>query len=158
MAQRFFELDKNSFSRYLGRNVNLCIELSHSSWNEVYCLTNDTQALTVDNITYQPYPFDLTLPSQTEQQGTMLVMSNVHNLAANLVQQTINSNENILLQLYLVNREMEVAERYDKGLFEIFGISITNEAVQANINLRQSFDINCGSMRYNRQLFPNLFL
>ena len=52
----------------------------------------------------------------------------------------------------------DTAEKFDKGLFEIFNPQITNEIVTANINLRHSFDINCGSMRYNKQLFPNLFL
>lgn len=158
MAQRFFELDKNSFSRYLGRNVNLCIELSHSSWNETYHLINDTKPLELDGVTYQPYPFDLVMPSQTEQQGTQIILSNIQNLAANLIRQTVSSNENIVLQLYLVNRETETAEKIEKGEFEIFSPQITNEAVSANINLRHSFNINCGSMRYNRQLFPNLFL
>ncbi len=158
MAQRFFELDKNSFSRYLGRSINLCIELSHSAWNETYYLINDTKPLELDGVIYQPYPFDLVMPSQTEQQGTQIVISNIQNLAANLIKQTINSNENIVLQLYLVNRETETAEKFDKGTFEIYAPQITNEMIQANINLRHSFDINCGSMRYNRQLFPNLFL
>ena len=158
MAQRFFELDKNSFSRYLGRGVNLCIELSHSEWEKVYYLVNDTKTLELDGKTYEPYPFDIVLPSQTEQQGTQIVLSNIQNLAANLIKQTVNSNENILLQLYIVNRETDTAEKIDKGLFEIFNPQITNEMVSATINLRHSFNINCGSMRYNRQLFPNLFL
>lgn len=158
MAQRFFELDKNSFSRYLGRGVCFCIELSHSSWDETYYLINNTEELTTGGHTYQPYPFDIVMPSQTEQQGTQIVFSNIQNLAANLINQTVNSNENIILQMYVVNVESETAEMYDKGLFEIFNPQITSETVQANINLRHSFDINCGTIRYNRQLFPNLFL
>lgn len=158
MAQRFFELDKNSFSRYLGRGVCFLIELSHSLWNETYYLCNNTEEITINGVTYQPFPFDIVMPSQTEQQGTSIVLSNIQNLAANLVQQTVNSNENIVLQLYVCNVETETAEKFDKGEFEIFNPQITNEAIQANINLRHSFDINCGSMRYNRQLFPNLFL
>lgn len=158
MAQRYFELDKNSYSRYLGRNVNFLIELSHSAWDKTYYLINDTKPLTIDGNTYEPYPFDLTLPSQTEQQGTQIVLSNIQNLASNLIEKTVNSNENIVLQLYLVNRETETAEKYDKGQFEIFNPQITNEAVSATINLRHSFNINCGSIRYNRQLFPNLYL
>lgn len=158
MAERFFELDKNSFSRYLGRGVCFLIELSHSSWKERYYLCNNTKEIIIDDITYQPYPFDIVMPSQTEQQGTQIVISNIQNLAANLIQQTVNSNENIVMQLYVCNVETETAEKFDKGEFEIFSPQITNEAIQANINLRHSFDINCGSMRYNRQLFPNLFL
>lgn len=158
MAQRFFELDKNSYSRYLGRNVNFLIELSHSVWNQTYYLINDTKSLELDGITYEPYPFDLTMPSQTEQQGTQIILSNVQNVAGNLIKETINTNENITMQLYLVNRELETAEKYDKGSFEIFEPQITNEIVNATINLRHSFDINCGSIRYNRQLFPNLYL
>ena len=158
MAERFFELEKNSFSRYLGRNVRFLIELSHSAWDQTYYLINDTRPLTIDSHTYNPYPFDLTLPSQTEQQGTKIVFSNIQNLAAELIRQTIDSNENISLQLYLVNIETETAEKFDKGLFEIFSPQIVNENVTAAINLRHSFEVNCGSIRYNRQLFPNLFL
>lgn len=158
MAQRFFELDKNSFSRYLGRNVNLLIELSHSAWDKTFYLINDTQPLELDGSTYEPYPFDLTMPSQTEQQGTQIVLSNINNVAANLIKSTVNTNENILMRLYLVNRELETAEKFDKGEFEIFNPQITNESITATINLRHSFDINCGSIRYNRQLFPNLYL
>ena len=158
MAQRFFELDKNSYSRYLGRNVNFLIELSHSAWNQTFYLINDTKSLELDGNTYKPYPFDLTMPSQTEQQGTQIILSNVHNIAGNLIKETINTNENIVMQLYLVNRELETAEKYDKGLFEIFEPQITNEAISANINLRHSFNVNCGSIRYNKQLFPNLYL
>lgn len=158
MANRFFELDKNSFSRYLGRNVNLLIELSHSAWDKTFYLINDTQSLELDGITYEPYPFDLTMPSQTEQQGTQIVLSNINNVAANLIKSTVNTNENILMRLYLVNRELETAEKFDKGEFEIFNPQITNESITATINLRHSFDINCGSIRYNRQLFPNLYL
>lgn len=158
MANRFFELDKNSFSRYLGRNVNLLIELSHSAWDKTFYLINDTQPLELDGTTYEPYPFDLTMPSQTEQQGTQIVLSNINNVAANLIKSTVNTNENILMRLYLVNRELETAEKFDKGEFEIFNPQITNESITATINLRHSFDINCGSIRYNRQLFPNLYL
>ncbi len=158
MAQRFFELDKNSYSRYLGRNVNFLIELSHSVWNQTYYLINDTKELTLDGKTYEPYPFDLAMPSQTEQQGTQIILSNVQNVAGNLIKETINTNENITMQLYLVNRELETAEKYDKGLFEIFEPQITNETISANINLRHSFNVNCGSIRYNKQLFPNLYL
>lgn len=158
MANRFFELDKNSFSRYLGRNVNLLIELSHSAWDKTFYLINDTQPLELDGSKYEPYPFDLTMPSQTEQQGTQIVLSNINNTAANLIKSTVNTNENILMRLYLVNRELETAEKFDKGEFEIFNPQITNESITATINLRHSFDINCGSIRYNRQLFPNLYL
>lgn len=158
MAERFFELDKNSFSRYLGRGVCFLIELSHSSWEQVYYLTNNTKKVELGGKTYEPYPFDIVLPSQTEQQGTQIVLSNVHNLAANLINQTVNSNENIKMQLYLANVENDVAEKFNKGTFEIFSPQITSEAVSANINLRHSFNVNCGSKRYNRQLFPNLYM
>lgn len=158
MAERFFELDKNSYSRYLGRNIKFIIELSHSAWEQEYCLINDTEPLTLDDKTYEPFPFDITMPSQTEKQGTQIVISNVQNLVANLINQTVQSNENIVLQLYLVNRESATAEKYDKGQFEIFNPTITNEMITATLNLRHSFDINCGSIRYNRQLFPNLYL
>ena len=155
---RYFELDKNSYSRYLGRNVVFCVELSHPNWNEVYRLVNDTKAVTIDGVEYQPFPFDLKLPSQKEQQGTQIVFSNVNNLASNLIRDIVNSNDSIIVQLYIANIESNTAERYDKGEFELFSPSITPEQVSATLNLRHCFDVNCGSIRYNKQLFPNLFL
>ena len=155
---RYFELDKNSYSRYLGRNVVFCVELSHPNWNEVYRLVNDTKAVTIEGVEYQPFPFDLKLPSQKEQQGTQIVFSNVNNLASNLIRDIVNSNDSIIVQLYIANIESNTAEKYDKGEFELFSPSITPEQVSATLNLRHCFDVNCGSIRYNKQLFPNLFL
>lgn len=50
---RYFELDKNSFSRYLGRNVVFCVEISHPDWTESYNLVNDTRKVTIDGTEYQ---------------------------------------------------------------------------------------------------------
>jgi hypothetical protein len=155
---RYFELDKNSYSRYLGRNVVFCVELSHPNWNEVYRLVNDTKAVTIEGVEYQPFPFDLKLPSQKEQQGTQIVFSNVNNLASNLIRDIVNSNDSIIVQLYIANIESNTAEKYNKGEFELFNPSITPEQVTATLNLRHCFDVKCGSIRYNKQLFPNLFL
>lgn len=155
---RYFELDKNSYSRYLGRNVVFCVELSHPQWTQQYNLVNDTKPVTIEGVEYQPFPFDVKLPSQTEQQGTQIVFSNVKNLASNLIRDIVNSNDSIVIQLYIANIESGVAERYDKGEFELFNPSITPEQVSATLNLRHCFDVNVGSIRYNKQLFPNLFL
>lgn len=155
---RYFELDKNSFSRYLGRNVVFCVELSHPEWNKIYYLVNDTKAVTIDDVTYEPFPFDVRLPSQTEQQGTQIVFSNVKNTASNLIRTIVQSNISIVAKVFIANIETDVAQRYDKGEFELFSPSITPEQVTATLNLRHCFDINCGTIRYNRQLFPNLFL
>ena len=155
---RYFELDKNSFSRYLGRNVVFCVELSHPEWNKIYYLVNDTKAVTIDDVTYEPFPFDVRLPSQTEQQGTQIVFSNVKNTASNLIRTIVQSNISIVAKVFIANIETDVAQRYDKGEFELFSPSITPEQVTATLNLRHCFDVNCGSIRYNKQLFPNLFL
>ena len=153
-----FELDKNSYSRYLGRTVKMLIEVTHSIFNEPFYFINDTKELTIDGKTYLPYPFDIILPSQTETQGTQIVLSNVHNLAANEIRKTINTNENINLDLYIVNIEIETAEKYSAGLFEIFDYNITPETITANINIRHNLSINLGTINYYRQTFPNLFL
>ena len=153
-----FELDKNSYSRYLGRTVKMLIELTHSAFDEPFYFINDTKELTVDGKIYQPYPFDIILPSQTETQGTQIVLSNVQNLAANEIRKTINTNENIKLDLYIVNIETEVAEKYPAGLFEVFDAQITPESITATINIRHNLDINMSTINYYRQTFPNLFL
>lgn len=155
---RYFELDKNSFSRYLGRNVVFLLELSHPLWEQSYYIVNDTKPLTLDGTTYEPFPFDVKLPSQTEQQGTQIVFSNIKNLASNLIRSVVGSNDNIVVQFYIANVETSTAEKFDKGEFELFNPTITPEQVSATLNLRHSFNINVGSIRYNKQLFPNLFL
>ena len=98
------------------------------------------------------------LPSQTETQGTQVVLSNVQNLAANEIRKTINTNENIKLDLYIVNIETETAEKYPAGLFEVFDAQITPESITATINIRHNLDINMSTINYYRQTFPNLFL
>lgn len=153
-----FEFDKNSYSRYLGRNFKMLVELSHSAFNEPFKFINDTKALEIDGATYQPFPFDVILPAQTETQGTQIVMSNVQNLVANEIKKTIYSNENILVNLYFVNVETQTAEKYDAGLFELESVQITPETVTGTINIRHNLNINIGSIRYYNQLFPNLFL
>ena len=153
-----FELDKNSYSRYLGRTVKMLIELSHSMFETPFYFINDTKPLELENKTYQPYPFDIILPSQTETQGTQLVLSNVQNLAANEIRKTIESNENIFIDLYIVNIETETAEKYPAGLFVLFGVQITPESITGTINIRHNLDVNMGTINYYRQTFPNLFL
>ena len=153
-----FEFDKNSYSRYLGRNFKMLIELNHSVFDEPFYFINDTKALTIDGKTYQPFPFDVILPSQTEMQGTQIVMSNVQNIVANEIKKTIYTNENIELNLYFVNVETQTAEKYDAGLFLLEAVDITPETVTGTINIRHNLNINIGSIRYYNQLFPNLFL
>lgn len=156
--QRFFELDKNSFSRYLGRSIVILLELSHSEFEQTYYLINDTRALTIEDITYQPFPFDITLPSQTEQDGTTFTFSNINNYVANILSSVISNNENILMQIYLCNRESEVADKIDFGLYEIFEPTISNDVATAKINIRHSLNYNIGTITYNKNLFQNLFL
>lgn len=153
-----FEFDKNSYSRYLGRNFKMLIELTHSKFSEPFRFINDTKPLEIDALTFKPYPFDVVLPAQTEMQGTQIVMSNVQNLVANEIKKTIYTNENILVNLYFVNVETQAAEKYDAGLFELESVQITPETVTGTINIRHNLNINIGSLRYNNQLFPNLFL
>lgn len=155
MADRFFELDKNSFSRSLGRGVFMLLELSHSKFDETYYLINDTKELTIDGHTYLPFAFDITIPSQTEQDGTTFVFSNVNNTVANILTKAID-NENITMQIYLCNREENTADKIDFGLYEITEPSITSETAQAKINVRHSLDYNIGTITYNKNIFPNL--
>ena len=153
-----FELDKNSFSRYLGRSVNLLVELSHSEFDETFYLINDTKNQTIDGQEYTAFPFDITLPSQSESQGTKIILSNISQLVTNQLSKIINSNENIIAEVYIANIETDTAEKYSKGTFEVMQANSTPEQVDLTINLRMSLDYNVGTKRYNQQLFPNLFL
>lgn len=158
MADRFFELDKNSFSRYLGRSVCLLVEISHPELSQTYYLINNIVDKTIEGQLYQAYPFDIILPSQTEQSGTKITLSNINNIISKEIVDIVNSNENVIVQLYIANIEDNDSEKIDKGSFELTEIAITNEVVTGTINIRNCFDINLGSIRYNKQLFPNLFL
>lgn len=152
-----FELDKNSYSRYLGRTFILLLEFTHSLLTPFY-LTNDTQSLDLDGKTYLPFPFDLVLPSQSEQQGIQLVMSNVNQLVTNELAKVISSNENIICKVYICNRETETAEKYERGTFEVMDADINQQSINFRLNLRTSFKYNVGTKRYNQQLFRNLYL
>lgn len=158
MADRFFELDKNSFSRYLGRGLCLLVEISHSQLPQTYYLINNIKDITIDGQLYQAYPFDVILPSQTEQSGTKITLSNINNTISKELAAIVDSNENVIVQLYIANIEDNANEKINKGSFELTEIAITNEVVTGTINIRNCLDINLGSIRYNKQLFPNLFL
>jgi len=155
---RYFELDKNSFSRYLGRTVCMFLELEHSNFPQIFRLVNNTKAIEVDGKTFEPFPFDIILPSQTEQQGTQIVLSNINNYIANEIKKVVNSNEDIHLQLYIGNIETQEVELYDKGHFIVTEPVITPESVTATVNIDHCLDYNLGTIRFNRQLFPNLYL
>lgn len=158
MADRFFELDKNSFSRYLGRGLCLLVKISHSQLPQTYYLINNIKDITIDGQLYQAYPFDVILPSQTEQSGTKITLSNINNTISKELVAIVDSNENVIVQLYIANIEDNANEKINKGSFELTEIAITNEVVTGTINIRNCLDINLGSIRYNKQLFPNLFL
>jgi phage-related protein len=158
MADRFFELDKNSFSRYLGRGLCLLVEISHSQLPQKYYLINNIKDVTIDGQVYQAYPFDVILPSQTEQSGTKITLSNINNTISKELAAIVSSNENVIVQLYIANIEDNANEKINKGSFELTEIAITNEVVTGTINIRNCLDINLGSIRYNKQLFPNLYL
>lgn len=158
MADRFFELDKNSFSRYLGRGLCLLVEISHSQLPQTYYLINNIKDVTIDGQLYQAYPFDVILPSQTEQSGTKITLSNINNTISKELAAIVSSNENVIVQLYIANIEDNASEKINKGSFELTEIAITNEVVTGTINIRNCLDINLGSIRYNKQNFPNLFL
>ena len=158
MADRFFELDKNSFSRFLGRGLCLLVEISHSQLPQTYYLINNIKDVTIDGQLYQAYPFDVILPSQTEQSGTKITLSNINNTISKELAAIVSSNENVIIQLYIANIEDNASEKINKGSFELTEIAITNEVVTGTINIRNCLDINLGSIRYNKQNFPNLFL
>lgn len=158
MADRFFELDKNSFSRYLGRGLCLLVEISHSELPQTYYLINNTVDVTIDSQVYQAYPFDVILPSQTEQSGTKITLSNVNNTISNELAAIVNSNESVIITIYIANIENNANEKINKGIFELTEIAVTNEVVTGTINIKNCLDINLGSIRYNKQNFPNLFL
>ena len=105
MADRFFELDKNSFSRYLGRGLCLLVEISHSQLPQTYYLINNIKDVNIDGQVYHAYPFDVILPSQTEQSGTKITLSNINNTISKELAAIVDSNENVIVQLYIANIE-----------------------------------------------------
>jgi len=155
--QRYFELDKNAFTRTLNRVYCWAIELSHSQFEETYYLVNNNETVTIDGKTYQPFPFNFIPPAQTEQEGTKITMSNINNAVAKQMNEVVMSNENIQIDVYGLNIETDDVEYFPSGLFELKDITMDNENVTGTINIRSCLDINLGSMRYTKQNFPNLY-
>lgn len=159
MTNNFFELDKNSFSRSLGRIFCKAVEISHPDLSQIYYLTNDLKELVINGNTYIPFPFDTILPSQTEQQGTQIVLSNVNNMVAKELNSIVNSNEPLICKLYFINREENDAIQILAGIFEITEPIVTNESITATMNIRHSLEYNIGTIRYNNnKIFNNLSL
>lgn len=156
--ERFFESDKNALCRQVGRVVTWAVELSHSLFTETYYLINDTQEATYNGHTFQPYPFNVIIPAQTEQDGTQIVLSNIQNLISSPISKIVTSNENIMIKLYCVSIETNVNEFDFKGEYEIISAVCTNDSVTGQITIRNCLDINIGKFRYNKTNFPNLQL
>ena len=154
------ELIKSAFSRDLGRSIKILAEFSHSQFDETFRIVDNTEAITIDGDTFSPYPFKFIQNSQGETQGATLALSNVdRNIARQIKKAT--TNENIVCKIWICQIEKDDVlnvERYESGTFEVFSPVITKEATAINLNLRVSIEYNVGTVRYNTNLFPNLYL
>lgn len=155
------ELIKSAFSRSLGRSVKVMVQLSHSQFSQTYRIIDNTEAVTVDGDTFEPYPFGFVANSQGETQGAKLVLSNIDRRIASEIR-AATDNENIVCQVWICQLEKQNgtvnAERYDAGTFEVYSPVVTKDATTLTLNLRISIEFNLGTIRYNPTLFPNLYL
>ena len=155
------EMIKSAFSRKLGRSVKFLVEISHPNLSKTYRIIDNTEAVTVDGDTFNPYPFKFLQNAQTETQGARLALSNVDRNLANELRNATD-NENIICRIWVANVEKQGdtvnVERIDAGTFEVFSPVVTKEVTTFTLNLRVSLNYNLSTVRYNPNLFPNLYL
>lgn len=156
-----FELIKSAFSRQLGRSVKVMVEFSHSKFTETFRIIDNTEAVTVSGDTFNPYPFKFIANAQGQTQGGSIVLSNVdRNIAGEI--RSATDNETIVATVWIAHLESDGTtinvERVSAGVFEVFSPVITKQSITLTLNLRVSLDYNMGTIRYNPNLFPNLYL
>lgn len=90
-----------------------------------------------------------------------LALSNVDRNLANELRNATD-NENIICRIWVANVEKQGdtvnVERIDAGTFEVFSPVVTKEVTTFTLNLRVSLNYNISTVRYNPNLFPNLYL
>lgn len=155
------ELIKSAFSRQLGRSVKVMVEFSHSQFSQTFRIVDNTEAITVSGDTFEPYPFSFVANTQGETQGGSIVLSNVDRTIAGEIRNATD-NESIVAQVWVANVESNGTdinvERVEAGTFEVFSPVINKQSITLNLNLRISLEYNLGTVRYNPNLFPNLYL
>lgn len=155
------ELKKSAASRNLGRGINILLEFSHSAWTETFKFIDNTESITVDSDTYEPFPFKFTQNAQGETSGSSIVLANVDRTIARQIK-LATGNESIQCRVYICHVEQDnttiVGERLDRGLYEVFNPTITTESITMNLNLRLSLNFNASSLRYNPSVFRNIYL
>ena len=158
---RNFEIYKSAVSRYLGRSLNYIVEFSHSAWDNPYRLINNTTQIEYEGETYTPYPFQITLPTQGQDEGTSIILSNIDDELMQLFEQTIYSNENIICTLYLVQLEKVqsgiLVDAEPKGTFEVVSAAATVDALNLGLDFKSCLPYNLGVYRFNQTNFGNLY-
>lgn len=161
-----FEFKKSAYSRYLGRGIYFLLEFSHSSWSQTHRFINNNKSIEIESYTYLGLPFKLILNTQGENAGTSIGIANIDRQLTQQIKLAVKSefnNENIQCKIFLAHIERDTSgnltkEKYDRGTFEVINIEITKEQINLGINLILSLGFNIGTIRYNRNLFKNLYL
>ncbi|PNX49889.1 MAG: hypothetical protein BV457_00180 [Thermoplasmata archaeon M9B1D] len=161
-----FELKKSAYSRYLGRGLYILLEFSHSSWLETYRFINNNKTITIDSNEYLGLPFKLLFNTQGENSGTSIGIANIDRQLTYKIREAVKSsykNKNIQCKIYLAHIERDtsgnlISEKYDRGTFEVISLDIDKTQINLGINLILSIGYNIGTIRYNKNLFPNLYL
>ena len=155
------ELIKSAASRYLGRGIYQAVELRHSGFSQDWLLINGTKGITIDGVTYEAFPFALTLSPQGDNAGASLQLANVDRRITEELSAAL-TNESIIVDIYIVHIEKKgtiiEGERYHKGQFEVINAEVTQDAVSLGVALRSSVGYNASSLRFNKNDFGNIYL
>jgi len=155
------EMIKSAFSRKLGRSIKVLLQFEHSGLSQTFRLVDNTEAVEYNGNTFNPYPFKFVANSQGETQGARLVLSNVDRTLANEIR-NVTDNESIICSVWVAQIEKDGdtlnVDAHPAGVFEVQGIVVKKDATSMVLNLRVSLEFNLSTVRYNPNLFPNLYI
>lgn len=155
-----FNLQKAIQQRYLPAGVYTLLEISHSKFDKVYNLINNTRSVEIEGTTYTPYPLGFKPRSQGDNSSNSLVLSNVdQSVIKELVK--AKDNEDIKVKVWVALVEEKdgncFIERKLAGTFIIDGVTVTTPSISMSLDLDTSLKFNIGSRRFdNPSDFPNL--
>lgn len=152
-----FNLQKAVQQKYLPAGFYTAIELSHSKFNQVYRLVNNTAVVDLGGLDFEPYPLNFTPKSQGDNSVNSLVLSNVdQSVVKELVK--AKDDEDIKVKVWFVileEKDDNIFKEYEyAGKYIVSSVSVNKNTTSVSLDLDTSLKFNIGTIRFNN---PNIF-
>lgn len=155
-----YNLQKAIQQRYLPAGIFTLLEISHSNFDKVYNLVNNTESIEIDGTTFEPYPFNFKPKNQGDNTVSPLVLSNVDQTVVKEIMKATNNEDVIVKVWFAIIEKLDnscFVERKSAGKFIIDNVNITNGTTSMSLDLDTSLKFNIGSIGFgNPSMFPNL--